>query len=135
MWCIAGFQYFQNNITVSNLLALILLYILTLALITKSDIKNNDIFFILDRIAKYFQLFIFNNYAIDCLKQITYFYCCIKKIMSETSSVHYINYLALDKILDSQYLVSKEKGDEAHDEMLFIIIHQTYELCFKQILR
>ena len=30
--------------------------------------------------------------------------------MSEkTSSVHYINYLALDKILDSQYLVSKEK--------------------------
>ncbi len=43
--CIAGFQYFQNNITVSNLLALILLYILTLALITKSDIKNNDIYF------------------------------------------------------------------------------------------
>lgn len=55
--------------------------------------------------------------------------------MSEKpSSLHYINYLALDKILESQHLVSKEKGDEAHEEMLFIIIHQTYELWFKQIL-
>ena len=55
--------------------------------------------------------------------------------MSEKpSSVHYINYLALDKILDAQHLVSKEKGEEAHEEMLFIIIHQTYELWFKQIL-
>ena len=44
-FCIVNFQYFQNNITVSNLLALILLYILTLALITKSDIKNNDVYF------------------------------------------------------------------------------------------
>jgi len=50
------------------------------------------------------------------------------------SSVHYINYLSLDKVLDSQNLVSKEKGKEAHEEMLFIIIHQTYELWFKQIL-
>ncbi len=55
--------------------------------------------------------------------------------MSEKpSSVHYINYLALDKILDAQKLVSKEKAAEAHEEMLFIIIHQTYELWFKQIL-
>ena len=55
--------------------------------------------------------------------------------MSEkTSSIHYIKYLALDKILDAQNLVSKEKGKEAHEEMLFIIIHQTYELWFKQIL-
>ena len=55
--------------------------------------------------------------------------------MSEKpSSVHYINYLALDKVLNSQTLVSKEKGKEAHEEMLFIIIHQTYELWFKQIL-
>ena len=49
-------------------------------------------------------------------------------------SVHYINYLSLDKILDSQTPISKEKGGEAHEEMLFIIIHQTYELWFKQIL-
>ena len=55
--------------------------------------------------------------------------------MSEKpSSIHYINYLALDKILDAQNLVSKEKGEEAHEEMLFIIIHQTYELWFKQML-
>lgn len=49
-------------------------------------------------------------------------------------SVHYINYLSLDKILDAQTPISKEKGGEAHEEMLFIIIHQTYELWFKQIL-
>ena len=55
--------------------------------------------------------------------------------MSENpSSLHYINYLSLDKILDAQNLVSKNKGNEAHEEMLFIIIHQTYELWFKQIL-
>ena len=55
--------------------------------------------------------------------------------MSEKpSSLHYINYLALDKILDAQHPVSKENGGEAHEEMLFIIIHQTYELWFKQIL-
>ncbi len=53
---------------------------------------------------------------------------------SNTSSVHYINYLKLDSILDSQHPISKEEGDEAHEEMLFIIIHQTYELWFKQIL-
>ena len=50
------------------------------------------------------------------------------------SSVHYINYLSLDKVLHAQNPVSKEKGKEAHEEMLFIIIHQTYELWFKQIL-
>jgi len=55
--------------------------------------------------------------------------------MSEkTSSVHYINYLQLDKILDAQHLISDKKGGAAHEEMLFIIIHQTYELWFKQIL-
>lgn len=55
--------------------------------------------------------------------------------MSEKiSSVHYINYLDLDKILDAQKPLSKQQGEEAHEEMLFIIIHQTYELWFKQIL-
>ena len=49
-------------------------------------------------------------------------------------SVHYINYLDLDKILSSQNLLSGEGKDAAHDEMLFIIIHQTYELWFKQII-
>lgn len=48
---------------------------------------------------------------------------------------YYGSYLHLDKILESQQPVSFETGNEpAHDEMLFIIIHQAYELWFKQIL-
>lgn len=39
------FQYFQNNITASNFLALILLYFLTSVLITKSDKKKNEMYF------------------------------------------------------------------------------------------
>ncbi len=50
------------------------------------------------------------------------------------SSVHYSDYLALETILDSQKPESDKKGTPAHDEMLFIIIHQAYELWFKQIL-
>ena len=48
--------------------------------------------------------------------------------------VHYSDYLQLDKILDAQHLKSVEHGEEAHDETLFIIIHQVYELWFKQII-
>ena len=46
----------------------------------------------------------------------------------------YSDYLQLSKILDSQSLQSEKKGNLVHDEMLFIIIHQAYELWFKQIL-
>lgn len=49
-------------------------------------------------------------------------------------SVYYSDYLHLNKFLDSQHPKSKEFGNEAHDEMLFIIVHQAYELWFKQIL-
>src|SRR5689334_10728215 len=53
----------------------------------------------------------------------------------EKKEVYYSNYLQLHKLLSSQHLLSSEKGNRsAHDEMLFIIIHQTYELWFKQIL-
>ncbi len=48
--------------------------------------------------------------------------------------IYYGEYLQLDKILGAQNLKSKEHGNEAHDETLFIIIHQTYELWFKQII-
>lgn len=48
--------------------------------------------------------------------------------------VQYHDYLHLDKILDSQKRRSSEFNNPAHDEMLFIIVHQTYELWFKQIL-
>ena len=52
----------------------------------------------------------------------------------KSEKISYRKYLQLDKILDSQALKSLEHGNEVHDEMLFIIIHQTYELWFKQIL-
>jgi tryptophan 2,3-dioxygenase len=46
----------------------------------------------------------------------------------------YGSYLQLERLLNIQSLKSSEKGEKVHDEMLFIIIHQTYELWFKQIL-
>lgn len=53
----------------------------------------------------------------------------------EHKAVYYGEYLELDKIIDAQHPVSFEAGNEAaHEEMLFIIIHQAYELWFKQIL-
>ncbi len=47
--------------------------------------------------------------------------------------VHYHDYLQLDKILNAQFPESDRRGLPAHDEMLFIIIHQAYELWFKQL--
>jgi tryptophan 2,3-dioxygenase len=47
--------------------------------------------------------------------------------------LHYHDYLELDKILNAQSPESNKKSLEAHDEMLFIIIHQAYELWFKQL--
>jgi len=53
----------------------------------------------------------------------------------EKQPMYYGSYLHLDKILEAQQPVSFEKGNQpAHDEMLFIVIHQAYELWFKQIL-
>lgn len=51
-----------------------------------------------------------------------------------TSGIYYGDYLQLDKILGAQELESEKNGKLAHDEMLFIITHQAYELWFKQIL-
>lgn len=48
--------------------------------------------------------------------------------------VHYHDYLGLTPILKAQNPKSVEHGKPAHDEMLFIIVHQTYELWFKQII-
>jgi tryptophan 2,3-dioxygenase len=54
---------------------------------------------------------------------------------SAPQSMYYGTYLQIEKIIDSQAPVSFQQGNEpAHDEMLFIIIHQAYELWFKQIL-
>ena len=43
----------------------------------------------------------------------------------------YGSYLRLPQLLDSQHL---ESDPPAHDELLFITIHQVYELWFKQLL-
>ena len=53
--------------------------------------------------------------------------------MSENfdSALTYTSYLAVDELLKLQRPLSD--GPE-HDEMLFIIIHQTYELWFKQLI-
>lgn len=50
------------------------------------------------------------------------------------SKVHYHEYLKLDQVLNAQSPLSFETDTPAHDEMLFITIHQSYELWFKQIL-
>ncbi|MGK5551077.1 tryptophan 2,3-dioxygenase [Actinomadura kijaniata] len=44
-------------------------------------------------------------------------------------NITYGSYLRLDELLDCQ-----RPRTDAHDEMLFVIIHQVYELWFKQIL-
>ncbi len=51
-----------------------------------------------------------------------------------TNKVHYSDYLQLDKILEAQLPESDRLKTPAHDEMLFIVIHQAYELWFKQLL-
>src|SRR5690349_2015471 len=52
--------------------------------------------------------------------------------MSETTqALTYANYLKLEELLSLQQ--PRSSGPE-HDEMLFIVIHQVYELWFKQLL-
>lgn len=53
---------------------------------------------------------------------------------TQKKTVYYADYLELDKLLDAQHPHSRLLGHEAHDEMLFIIVHQAHELWFKQIL-
>lgn len=49
-------------------------------------------------------------------------------------NVYYHSYEQLDKILNAQMRESEKAGKPAHDEMLFIVVHQAYELWFKQVL-
>ena len=48
---------------------------------------------------------------------------------TQHAALTYTSYLALDEVLAAQRLRSDE-----HDEMLFIVVHQVYELWFKQLL-
>lgn len=54
--------------------------------------------------------------------------------MAEDAAVYYHDYLDLERLLGAQQLLSARHGEPAHDEMLFIVVHQAYELWFKQIL-
>jgi tryptophan 2,3-dioxygenase len=49
---------------------------------------------------------------------------------SNDKAITYISYLKVDELLELQ----QPESEGEHDEMLFIVIHQTYELWFKQIL-
>jgi tryptophan 2,3-dioxygenase len=51
-----------------------------------------------------------------------------------SGKMNYHDYLQIDKLLSAQKLESDVQGKHAHDEMLFIVVHQVYELWFKQIL-
>ena len=58
----------------------------------------------------------------------------MNKTDQKYATVHYHSYLQLDKILGAQELRSAALEEKpAHEEMLFIIVHQVYELWFKQI--
>jgi tryptophan 2,3-dioxygenase len=50
-------------------------------------------------------------------------------VKSESKALTYTTYLALDEILGAQ----RPRSDE-HDEILFIVVHQVYELWFKELL-
>ena len=56
-------------------------------------------------------------------------------INHEREVQYYGDYLGIERLLELQKPLSLREGKLiAHDEMLFIIIHQAYELWFKQIL-
>ncbi|MGH3822290.1 MAG: tryptophan 2,3-dioxygenase family protein [Pseudonocardiaceae bacterium] len=54
--------------------------------------------------------------------------------MTARGAPYYWDYLHLDQLLGCQRPVSVRDGEPAHDELLFIIVHQAFELWFKQIL-
>jgi len=55
-------------------------------------------------------------------------------VLADAGGVSYGDYLQLDKILSAQEPQSRIQGCEVHDEHLFIVTHQAYELWFKQVI-
>jgi tryptophan 2,3-dioxygenase len=53
---------------------------------------------------------------------------------ADKTNLNYADYLQLSRLLSAQAPESNRRGRPAHDEMLFIVVHQAYELWFKQIL-
>ncbi|XP_050507665.1 tryptophan 2,3-dioxygenase isoform X2 [Diabrotica virgifera virgifera] len=54
--------------------------------------------------------------------------------LGDEAGMLYGEYLMLDKILGAQRPLSETNSDLVHDEHLFIITHQAYELWFKQVI-
>lgn len=54
--------------------------------------------------------------------------------ITNRAPVYYSEYLQLENILNAQAPESAKEGIRADDEMLFIIVHQSYELWFKLII-
>jgi tryptophan 2,3-dioxygenase len=48
--------------------------------------------------------------------------------------INYTDYIQVDQLIDLQKPESEKHGKPVHDETLFIVVHQVYELWFKQIL-
>ena len=57
--------------------------------------------------------------------------CCFGEEGARRRQLTYGSYLRLPQLLDAQHL---ESDPPAHDELLFITIHQVYELWFQQLL-
>ncbi|MCH2205135.1 MAG: tryptophan 2,3-dioxygenase [Lentisphaerales bacterium] len=55
-------------------------------------------------------------------------------MIRKRESLYYGDYLKIDDLTSLQVTESSKVGNDAHDETLFIIVHQVYELWFKQIL-
>jgi len=55
-------------------------------------------------------------------------------VLADSGGISYGDYLHLDKVLSAQHPQSRIQGQEVHDEHLFIVTHQAYELWFKQII-
>jgi len=55
-------------------------------------------------------------------------------VLADAGGISYGDYLQLDKILSAQQPQSTLYGKEVHDEHLFIVTHQAYELWFKQVI-
>lgn len=58
----------------------------------------------------------------------------MREVTGREEPLYYWDYLQLDQLLDCQRRVSAQRAEPAHDEVLFIIVHQAFELWFKQIL-
>ena len=55
-------------------------------------------------------------------------------MIRKDKALYYADYLNLPTLTSLQQTESAKVGNEAHDETLFIVVHQAYELWFKQIL-